>query len=73
MTPVDDSNERYAVIANCEDELAIWPSAGPPPGHWRVLALGRSRAECIGWLRQLDEEKRPHELRRILESKTMRP
>ena len=68
----DDEN-RYVVIANCEDELAVWPASRAVPASWRTIVGGASRDRCVSFLQQLDSERRPDVIRRVLESHKVHP
>jgi MbtH protein len=62
----------YAVIANSEDEYAIWPlSARALPG-WRRAGYIGTREDCIGYVRSVDAERRASVLRALLETDIVR-
>jgi MbtH protein len=61
------------VIANCEDELALWPAARAIPAGWRPLRERASRERCLSFLQQLETERRPRVLRRLLEGAMVHP
>jgi uncharacterized protein YbdZ (MbtH family) len=57
----------FVVIANSEDEFAIWPVAGRALPTWRrVSPIGR-RTDCAAYIGAIESERRPAALRALLE------
>lgn len=68
-----ENDDRYLVIANCEDELALWVASQEIPASWRPVAGAASRAECLAFLQRLDTERRASAIRSVLESHKVYP
>jgi uncharacterized protein YbdZ (MbtH family) len=67
----DDS--LYAVIANCEDELAIWPTSRPAPPAWRPTGYVGVLETCLAWIAFIDATKNSGALRQLVEWGVRRP
>lgn len=66
-------DDRWLVIANCEDELALCPASRVIPASWRPLFGSAPRETCLSFLQRLEAERRANVLRRLLESHLIHP
>ena len=67
------SPAQFVVIANCEDELALWPATMPVPATWRVRSEICASSVARKLLQHMEQERRPHVVRRMVESGLMWP
>jgi uncharacterized protein YbdZ (MbtH family) len=70
---MDEAAGTWMVIANCEDECAVWAAARPVPPTWRGLGFQGERAVCEAFIEQLDAEKNAAALRKRCEQGVMVP
>ena len=70
---VIEHDSGFMIIANYEDEFALWPADRKVPTGWRVIAYEKSGGEARALLDKLKAERRPALLRRLLENGRMRP
>jgi uncharacterized protein YbdZ (MbtH family) len=66
----DDS--RCRIIANCEDEYAVWPADARVPPSWRTLPIVGVREQCLMFIRLMNEAS-SRLTRRVVEQGRMRP
>jgi MbtH protein len=57
----------YAVIANCEDQYAVWPLSSPILPSWRRVGTVGTKDDCLEYVRRIETERQPSALRRLLE------
>jgi uncharacterized protein YbdZ (MbtH family) len=67
-----DEDARWLVIANCEDEFAIWPASTAVPTASRINDLNGWRAECEAYIRRIDRKRRASVVCACLESAKIR-
>ena len=67
-----DEPTLYRIIANCEDEYAVWPLDARVPSAWRGVGVTGTREECAGYIRRVDTAAGPI-VRRIVERELIRP
>jgi uncharacterized protein YbdZ (MbtH family) len=70
---MDNPENDWMVIANTEDECAIWAASRPMLPMWRPLGVRGTHAECEVFIHQLDHEVRASVLRQQLERGVIRP
>lgn len=69
---MENDSTLYKVIANSEDEYAIWPVAGPRLAGWRNVGKVGAREDCVRYIREIDGETRGAVLRKRLEQDRIR-
>ncbi|MER5218535.1 MbtH family protein [Streptomyces sp. NPDC002838] len=61
--PFDDTDGRFLVVVNDEDQHSLWPVFAEVPAGWR-LAFGEStRSECLEYIEKNWTDMRPRSLR----------
>jgi MbtH protein len=70
---MEDADTLWIVIADCEDQYAIWPASRPLPPAWRAGGVRGSRQECETYIETADKERDPRVLRQRLEREVIRP
>lgn len=72
---MDDTSDAapWMVIANAEDECAIWAAEAPVPPAWRGVGVSGTRAECDAFVQHLETERDAAVMRRWSERGTIRP
>jgi len=63
--PFDDenSNQKYVVLANDEEQYSIWPIEKAIPPGWRAQGSEGTKAECLGYVEEVWTDMRPLSLR----------
>jgi uncharacterized protein YbdZ (MbtH family) len=64
---MDEPAGTWMVIANCEDECAVWAAVRPVPLTWRRVGLEGDRAACEAFIERLDAEKNAAAVRKQCE------
>lgn len=73
MSELDESDDLYVVIADCEDALAFWPATCGVPSAWRTIVSGTTRQRCVSFIQDVDAERRADVIRRVFETARVRP
>ena len=66
-SPFDDSDGRYLVLINDEEQYSLWPSFSPVPGGWKIVKEESSRQECLDYVNENWVDMRPRSLRDAME------
>ena len=70
---MEDAGHDWIVIANTEDEFAIWDAARPMPAAWRPVGVRGTHVECERFIDACDRETRASVLRQQLERAVIWP
>ncbi|OKI08080.1 protein mbtH [Streptomyces sp. CB02923] len=57
--PFEDTDGRYLVLINDEDQYSLWPSFAEVPGGWRVAQQEASHAESLAYIEEHWTDMRP--------------
>ncbi|MFI5799704.1 MbtH family protein [Streptomyces sp. NPDC051677] len=61
--PFDDDNSRYLVVANDEEQHALWPAHLEVPAGWQVVHAEADRASCSVYIERAWQDMRPRSIR----------
>lgn len=64
MTNVDDSERRYIVVVNHEDQHSIWSADMRIPLGWHEAGFAGTKAECLAHIATVWTDLRPRSVRR---------
>ena len=64
--PFDDSEGRFFVLVNDEEQHSLWPVYIDVPPGWRVVYGEASRADCLEYVDRNWTDIRPRTLREKL-------
>ena len=59
MNPFDDTEGRFLVLVNDEDQHSLWPSRRAVPAGWRIMHGEDSRQSCLDHIEQHWTDLRP--------------
>lgn len=59
----DDTDQRYFVVVNDEEQYSIWPQAHPLPIGWEPVGDPAFKSECLAQINTLWTDLRPKSLR----------
>jgi uncharacterized protein YbdZ (MbtH family) len=62
MNPFDDEGGSFLVVANDEDQHALWPASDAAPSGWAVKHGPAERAACLEYVRANWTDIRPRTL-----------
>jgi MbtH protein len=60
----------YKVVVNHEEQYSIWPAERECPLGWRDVGKSGSKAECLGYIKEVWTDMRPLSLRKHMETLT---
>jgi MbtH protein len=60
----DETQDRFLVVVNDEEQYSIWPADRPLPLGWRGDGTVGSRQECLDHIERVWTDLRPLSLRR---------
>ncbi|MEU6214100.1 MbtH family protein [Streptomyces sp. JL4002] len=60
--PFDDTEGRFLVLVNAEDQHSLWPSFAEVPGGWTVAFGEDTRAACLAYVEANWTDLRPRSL-----------
>jgi MbtH protein len=63
-----ESELRYLVLVNEEEQYSIWPSGREVPAGWRDAGKEGDKEDCLAWLDEVWTDMRPLSLRRDMEA-----
>lgn len=66
MNPFEDPDARFVVVANDEEQHALWPIFVAVPAGWRVVHEEDSREGCLRYVEENWTDIRPRSLRERL-------
>jgi MbtH protein len=62
-----EDNRPYKVVVNHEEQYSIWPADRENPAGWRDAGKAGSKAECLGYIKEVWTDMRPLSLRKKME------
>jgi MbtH protein len=62
-----DSEQKYQVVMNHEEQYSIWPDDKSLPAGWREAGRRGTRDECLAYIREVWTDMRPLSLRRQMD------
>lgn len=62
-----ESDERYFVVKNHEEQYSIWPYYKPIPNGWKAIGEPRKKEDCLSFIDETWKDMRPLSLRREME------
>ena len=57
----------YKVVLNHEEQYSIWPADRENPVGWRDAGKEGSKAECLGYIKEVWTDMRPLSLRKKMQ------
>lgn len=63
-----ESEEKYYVVKNNEEQYSIWPSYKKIPLGWDPLGEPRSKDACLNYIDEVWTDMRPLSLRKQMQS-----
>lgn len=54
----------YKVVVNHEEQYSIWPQDRESPLGWRDVDKSGTKAECLGYIKEIWTDMRPLSLRK---------
>lgn len=57
----------YKVVLNHEEQYSIWPADRENPVGWRDVSKVGSKAECLGYIKEVWTDMRPLSLRKKMQ------
>lgn len=60
-----ESQERYVVVRNIEDQYSIWWADRPLPAGWEPAGPEGPRQECLDWIEENWTDMRPRSVREL--------
>lgn len=68
MNSDDEADDTiYKVVLNHEEQYSIWPADRENPVGWRDAGKEGSKAECLGYIKEVWTDMRPLSLRKKLQ------
>jgi MbtH protein len=61
-----ESEGRYIVVVNQEEQYSIWPETMAVPGGWRACGQSGTQTECLRFIESTWKDLRPLSLRRVM-------
>lgn len=65
-----DTNEKYFVVINHEEQYSIWPDWREIPLGWKAVGDSNTKEACLNWIETNWTDMRPKSLRDHLEKIT---
>jgi MbtH protein len=62
-----EDTRLYTVVVNHEEQYSIWLADREIPAGWRPVGEGRSKAECLAYIKDVWTDMRPLSLRKKME------
>jgi MbtH protein len=66
--PFEDTDGRYLVLVNDEEQHSLWPSFADIPAGWRVAFGEDTRDSCVSYVEENWTDLRPGSLRRRMDA-----
>lgn len=63
----EDTDARYKVVINHEEQYSIWPADRETPTGWREVGVAGSKAACLAHIEAIWTDMRPLSLRREMD------
>lgn len=64
METHDDTDVRYRVVMNHEEQYSIWRADRDLPLGWTAVGESRSKADCLAYIEEVWTDMRPLSLRK---------
>ncbi|NUK03474.1 MbtH family protein [Streptomyces lunaelactis] len=64
--PFDDTDGRFYVLVNEEEQYSLWPTFTDVPAGWRVAFGEDGRQQCLDHIEQNWTDMRPRSLREAM-------
>ncbi|MGW7333391.1 MbtH family protein [Streptomyces sp. NPDC054840] len=64
--PFDDTDGRFYVVVNDEEQHSLWPSFTEVPAGWRIVFGEESRERCLEHVEANWTDLRPKSLREAM-------
>jgi MbtH protein len=61
--PSEETERRYHVVRNDEEQYSIWPADRDIPAGWSAEGTTGTEAECVAHIDQVWVDMRPRSLR----------
>lgn len=61
-----DTDTRFQVVMNHEEQYSIWPADRQMPLGWNAVGPSGTREECLDYIEKVWTDMRPLSLRRAL-------
>ncbi|MFE1312898.1 MbtH family protein [Streptomyces sp. NPDC058755] len=64
--PFDDTDGRFYILANDEEQHSLWPTFAEVPAGWRIVFGESDRASALEYVEQNWPDIRPRSLREAM-------
>ncbi len=64
----DETDDRYKVLVNEEEQYSIWPDRRAAPEGWSEVQVSGTKPECLAHIDKVWTDMRPLSLRRKMET-----
>lgn len=65
-----DTQARFMVVMNLEEQYSIWPEGRDLPAGWRAEGVSGTKQECLDHIGQVWTDMRPLSLRKWMEEQS---
>ncbi len=65
--PENADNTTYNVVFNHEEQYSLWPTYLALPLGWQTAGKQGTKAECLGYIKEVWTDMRPLSLRKKME------
>jgi MbtH protein len=59
----DDTQDRFAVVINHEEQYSLWPEHRTPPLGWRTTGFAGTKSACLAHIKAVWTDTTPLSLR----------
>ncbi|MFF0587369.1 MbtH family protein [Streptomyces sp. NPDC003781] len=66
--PFDDTEGKFLVLMNEEEQYSLWPSFIDVPGGWRTVLDETDRNTCVDFIEKNWTDMRPKSLRDAMDT-----
>jgi MbtH protein len=63
----NDTEPKYEVVINDEEQYSIWPVGKKIPDGWRAVGKNGEKASCLAYINEVWTDMRPLSLRKKME------
>ncbi len=64
---VHDSQEKFFVVKNHEDQYSIWAAFMPLPRGWETIGEAAPKQDCLATIESVWTDMRPRSLRHTMQ------
>lgn len=64
----DDTDTKYRVVVNDEEQYSVWAADRPNPDGWRDAPKSGAKSECLAYIKEVWTDMRPLSLRNKMNS-----